>query len=290
MSKTKLLNKIKNQVVSDDVTFEPSKDAASSRDRVEGTRRIRNAKLIKIDKIKPDKEQPRKVFDAEKLQELASSIEQHGILQPITVEYVEDEKGGYYKIISGERRYQASKMADLKEIPCIIYDNISIQDRYARQIIENLQREDLSPIEKAVSLLDYKNRLGQDAVWADVERLVGLSKQRRKQYIALLDLPEHIQQEIVATGGKPAKNQITEKHARALLLLNHLPEKQIELFEMIKAANESLTGDDAITKAREFKGKKESHRFSTTYLTEEELLAKLEQKVEELKGKLSISG
>ena len=80
------------------------------------------------------------------------------------------EKRGYYKIISGERRYQAAKLAELEMIPCIIFDGVNKKDRYAKQLIENIQREDFTPIDKARALLEYKDMLGPDGVWADVER------------------------------------------------------------------------------------------------------------------------
>jgi ParB family transcriptional regulator, chromosome partitioning protein len=250
-------------------------------ERQDGTRRIKNARLIDIEKIKPDPDQPRKTFSQESLTELSNSIREHGILQPITVEYIADED--YYKIISGERRYHASKLAELKTMPCMVYDDVTTKDRYAKQLIENIQREDFSPIDKARALLEYKDMLGPEAIWADVEKLVGLSERRRKQFVALLRLPEQIQKEIVIIGRRPAKNSITEKHARALLLLNSYPEKQIELFELIKNGDEPITGDDAINKAKQVKGKNSLHTFKATYRTDEELIQILEQALNKLK-------
>ncbi|NMC35207.1 MAG: ParB/RepB/Spo0J family partition protein [Veillonellaceae bacterium] len=282
--KAKLLEQATTSVENSRVAL-PS-DSVTTRAEVEGTKRLKNAKLIPLDRIKPDPDQPRKSFDQEKLTELANSIKEHGVLQPITVEFVADDGEGFYKIISGERRYQASASLGLEEIPCIVQSNVSTQKRYAQQLIENIQREDLSPIDKATAILEYREKLGPEAVWADVERTVGISEMRRKQFMALLNLPENIQKEIVATGRKPAKNQITEKHARALLLLNSFPEKQLELFELIKTSPEPITGDSAIAKAKEIKGKKALHHFSLTYKNERELLEKLEEKVKELKSQL----
>lgn len=279
--KAKLLEQATTSVENNRVAL-PS-DSVTTRAEVEGTKRLKNAKLIPLDRIKPDPDQPRKSFDQEKLTELANSIKEHGVLQPITVEFVTDDGEGFYKIISGERRYQASASLGLEEIPCIVQSNVSTQKRYAQQLIENIQREDLSPIDKATAILEYREKLGPEAVWADVERTVGISEIRRKQFISLLNLPENIQKDIVATGRKPSKNQITEKHARALLLLNSFPEKQLELFELIKTSPEPITGDSAIAKAKEIKGKKALHHFSLTYKNERELLEKLEEKVKELK-------
>jgi ParB family transcriptional regulator, chromosome partitioning protein len=287
--KDKLLKQVKSSVDANQLALDSSiKETGTSRAEVEGTKRLRNARLINITRIKPDPDQPRKTFDQESLNELADSIREHGILQPITVEFVETDEGGYFKIISGERRYQASKIVGLKEMPCITFSDVSANDRYARQLIENIQREDLSPIEKAVALISYKDRLGKNAVWSDVEKVVGISDRRRKQFIALLNLPENIQKEIVAIGKRPAKNQVTEKHARALLLLNDQPEKQLDLFQSIKSKKTPITGDDAIAMAREAKGKSIYHSFTVKYLTEKELLEILEKKIKKLKDELGI--
>ena len=285
--KAKLLDQVKESVESNQQAFEATKDQEASRSEVEGTKRLRNAKIIPIERIRPDPDQPRKFIDQVRLQELASSIKEHGILQPISVEWVEDPKGGFYKIISGERRYQASLTVGVTEMPCIVQSDINSQKRYAQQLIENLQREDLSPIDKASALLECKERLGAEATWADVEKTVGIGETRRKQFIGLLNLPESLQKEIVATGRRPSQNQITEKHARALLLLNPFPEKQLDLFKQIKDSKESITGDEAIAKAKEIKGKKALHHFAVSYKNERELLEKLQEKVKELKALLA---
>jgi len=285
--KTKLLDQVKESVESNKLAFEATKDQEASRLEVEGTKRLRNAKIIPIERIKPDPDQPRKSIDQVRLQELASSIKEHGVLQPISVEFVEDAKSGFYKIISGERRYQASLSIGLAEMPCIVQSDINASKRYAQQLIENLQREDLSPIDKASALLEYKERLGPESTWADVEKTVSISERRRQQFMALLNLPESLQKEIVATGRRPAQNQITEKHARALLLLNPFPEKQLDLFNLIKDSKESITGDEAIAKAKEIKGKKALHHFAVSYKNERELLEKLQEKVKELKALLA---
>ncbi len=285
--KSKLLDQVKESVESNKIAFEASKDQEASRAEVEGTKRLRNAKIIPIERIKPDPDQPRKTIDPVRLQELASSIKEHGILQPISVEFVEDSGNGFFKIISGERRYQASLSIGLEEMPCIVHSDVNTRKRYAQQLIENLQREDLSPIDKAAALLEYKERLGPESTWADVEKTVGISERRRQQFMALLNLPETLQKEIVATGRRPAQNQITEKHARALLLLNPFPEKQLDLFKQIKESKEPITGDEAINKAKLIKGKKSLHHFAVSYKNERELLEKLQEKVKELKTLLA---
>ena len=211
--------------------------------------RLKEARSIPIDKIKPDPNQPRKAISTETTEsfsELVSSIQEHGILQPITVEYI--EKRDYFKIIYGERRYRAARQANLTALPCIVR-SVDKEDRLAQQLIENIHREDLNPVDKARGLIEFKVLLGKE--WKEVEQKMGLSRRRRQQFTALLNLPENIQKEIVALGRRPAKNQVTEKHARALLKLNKYPNKQLELFKKIKNNKKPIAGDEAIELAKE---------------------------------------
>jgi ParB/RepB/Spo0J family partition protein len=152
------------------------------------TRRIRNARWIPISQITPDPDQPRKNYNNNTLQELASTITEYGIRQPIIVEQEQDN----YRIVSGERRYRAAKIAHQQEIPCIIQENAESTIKYAQQLIENLHREDLSPIDKARALLEYKNLLGKDKPWAAIEKKLGISETRRKQYYYHLSLDNFI--------------------------------------------------------------------------------------------------
>lgn len=250
-------------------------------------------KHIPIDQIKVDPNQPRKTASllTPELQDLAKSIEIVGILQPILVERSKDDKGEPYTIVNGERRFQAAKLLNLPTIPCIIKTFDTKENRYASQIIENIHRKDFSPIERAMALIEYKKMLGDNAEWYEVERLVGISSRRRQQYMALFKLPQYIQDEIVAIGRKPSKNQITEKHARALLLLNNYPEMQKALFGKIKDSPVSISGDQAIIEAKKVKNKNSRKEtagskrgvFQIEYTTTEELLAKLMEKIESLK-------
>ena len=117
--------------------------------------------VVKITKVEPNRSQPRKNFDEDALQELADSIKQFGLLQPILVQ----DKGEYYEIIAGERRWRAAKLAGLKEVPVIIKD-FSDQEVVEIALIENLQREDLNPIEeaKAYQSLIEKYQLKQEEI------------------------------------------------------------------------------------------------------------------------------
>lgn len=255
------------------------KDRATSRGAIKGTKGLKGARTIPLNKLKPDPYQPRKTFNKDSLNELAESIKTHGVLQPITVEYLSAEDT--YKIISGERRFHASKLAGLEEIPCIIREEIESNKRKALQLVENLQREDLSAIEKARALIDYKNDVGS---WEEVERLTGISTRRRQQFIAILKLPEEIQSKVVSLGNKPKKNNFTEKHARALLSLRKNPEKQKELFELIVNSKNPLPSIEALEKAKEFKGRPAFKTLVIKYSSKEELIKKLKQELNRLKS------
>jgi ParB family chromosome partitioning protein len=161
---------------------------------------------LPIAKIKPNPNQPRKNFDEEALSELADSIEKNGVLQPILVR----KKGSTYEIVAGERRYQASKKAKLKEIPVIIRD-ISDDEVFKLALIENLQRSDLNPIEEAQGyrqLIDRDN-LTQEAL----AQILSKSRSAVANTLRLLDLPEDVQN-LMADGS------ITAGHARAILAVS----------------------------------------------------------------------
>ncbi len=245
-------------------------------------RLLKNAREIPLDKIQPDPNQPRSQFDQDALEELAQSIRKHGVRQPIEVEYNPAED--YFQIVSGERRYRASQLAGLDHIPCVIQE-VADKDRLAIQLVENIQREDLSPIDKARGLLEYKKSLGKGAQWKHVEEITGISERRRQQFLALLDLPEDIQNEIVSLGNdRTTKNVITEGHARALLKLKKYPDKQKELFEQIKNGTKPLTSKEAMTAAREMiePAKKPVEKITFAYTSIPDLITQLEKKLAEL--------
>ena len=253
------------------------REPSTSRQIITGTKGLKGARLISIGKINPDPDQPRKNFPKGPLQELAESIRSHGILNPITVEYMEAD--GLYKIIAGERRYQAAKLAEFPELPCIILERVENDRRKALQLVENLQREDLSPIDKARAILEFK---GLVRTWEEVDRFTGLSPRRRQQYTALLKLPDDMQEEIVSLGRRPSSSQITEKHARALLLLKGDEEKQRDMFERMKGGDHPLTGDQALERAKELKGKPKQMSLTIRYGSREELIRKLEEQLRKL--------
>lgn len=248
-----------------------------------GTQGLPEARLIPIERIRPDPAQPRTRFDEERLAELRSSIKRNGILQPLTVQYVGD--GDYFRIISGERRFRAARMAGLRALPCIVRSP-DRTEKLAQQLIENLQREDLSPIDKARGLMQLKVALGPTTRWKAVEDVTGISERRRQHYLALLELPEIMQRELVSIGAGVARNQVTEKHARALLLLNQQPEAQQQLFERIKSGRDRISGEQALKIARNLRSKTgiKHKKISFTYTTTTDLIKQLEAKLDELKA------
>ncbi|CEG29485.1 nucleoid occlusion protein [Bacillus sp. B-jedd] len=180
-------------------------------------------KKIAIELIMPNRFQPRTVFDDEKIEELSRTIHMHGIIQPIVVRELED---GRYEIIAGERRWRAMKRLGWEEVPAIV-KNMSDTETASVALIENLQREELSPIEEAMAygkLLTLHN-LTQEAL---AQRL-GKGQSTVANKLRLLKLPQEVQDSLL-------NKQISERHARALIPLKD-PEKQVNLLEEIKAKN-----------------------------------------------------
>ena len=158
---------------------------------------------LKISKVEPNREQPRKVFDEDALIELADSIKQFGVIQPILVQ----QKNDYYEIIAGERRWRAAKIAGLKEIPVVIKE-FTDQEVVEISLIENIQRENLNPIEEAVA---YKRLLTEfDLKQDEVAERVSKSRAAVTNAMRLLKLDSRVQQMVIS-------EMISTGHARALL-------------------------------------------------------------------------
>ncbi len=185
---------------------------------------------IETDKIQPNPYQPRREFDEERLKGLAESIRQYGVLQPLVVTRKEVEKadGGIastYELIAGERRLRASKLIGLKEVPVVIrVGEMSDTVKLELAIIENLQREDLNAIDRGKALAQLSEEFGLSH--AEIGAKVGRSREFVSNSIRLLALPEDIQNAVI---GK----EISEGHARALLMLSDRPEEQHTLFREI---------------------------------------------------------
>ena len=168
-------------------------------------------KNLKLTEIEPNRDQPRKKFDQESLEELADSIKEFGLIQPIVV----CKKEGYYSIVAGERRWRACKIAGIEQIPVIVRDdNEKINQEIA--LIENIQREDLNPIEKASGIKNLMTRFGLRQ--EDVAKRLGKSRSSIANTVRLLNLEPRVLE--FAREGK-----LTEGHCRALLGITD-PEKQ----------------------------------------------------------------
>ncbi len=184
-----------------DALFSKSDSAQEEAQKEQG-----EVRMIRTSLIEPRRDQPRKNFDREQLQALANSISEHGVIQPIIVT---EGENGYYSIIAGERRWRASKLANLLEIPAIVrtYDQLQIAEV---ALIENLQREDLNPIEEA---LGYKTLMEKFSMTQDkVSERVGKSRSNVANMLRLLSLEDEIKELL-------AQNALTMGHARALLSL-----------------------------------------------------------------------
>ena len=174
--------------------------------------------IVRITQIEPNREQPRKNFDEDALQELADSIKQFGLLQPILVQ----DRKTYYEIIAGERRWRAAKLAGLKEVPVIIRD-YSDQEIVEISLIENIQREDLNPIEEAQA---YKRLLTEFNLKQDeVAERVSKSRTAVTNSMRLLKLCDDVQQMII-------DDMLSTGHARALITIED-PEQQYTIAQKI---------------------------------------------------------
>mgnify|MGYP004463341969 FL=1 len=195
----------------------------------EGEEIVKNIKIIEIE---PNRDQPRKVFDNESLEELAESIKKYGVIQPIIVK----KRENYYEIVAGERRWRASKKAGLTEMPCIIRDD---DERKNREIalIENIQREDLNPIDKARGFKLLLNEY--EMTQQELADTLGISRSGVANTIRILNLDPRVIK--LAEEGR-----ISEAHCRSLVSVQD-PEKQyklalkiIEKGESVKALEQSM--------------------------------------------------
>lgn len=189
--------------------------------------------VLKINQVEPNKDQPRKQFDNDSLKELAGSIKQYGIIQPIVV----CKKDNYYEIIAGERRWRAAKMAGLKEIPVIIKD-YSEKEIAEISLIENIQREDLNPIEEAQA---YKNLIEEfHLTQEELSERISKSRTQIANTMRLLKLNEKVQK--MLSSGK-----ISAGHARALLGIEDQKE-QLKAAQTIVEENLSVRETEDLVK------------------------------------------
>jgi ParB family chromosome partitioning protein len=238
---------------------------------------------LPISSIEPNPDQPRTNFDEEALDDLAESIKQLGVIQPITVRKISDDK---YQIISGERRFRAAQKAGLSKIPSYIK---TAEDETVMQmaLVENVQREDLNAIEIALSYKALTET--QNLTQEKISSLVGKKRATVSNYLRLLKLPAEIQLGI-------SKKHIDMAHARALLSLDD-PQKQLEIYEKTIKNNLSSHAVEAMVKEALEGGKKkrEKKTLAPEYAEmRDRIQSKLNNKVElscnnKGKGKISIS-
>lgn len=185
---------------------------------------------IEVNKIRPNPYQPRTEFDQNRLNDLAESIKQYGILQPLVVTRLEIERedGGImtqYELIAGERRYRAAKIAGLSQVPAIIRSGEEDgRMKLEMAIIENLQREDLNPIDRARAFFQLASEF--NFKHHEIARKLGKSREYVSNTIRLLSLPDKMQEAIVC-------GKVSEGHARPMMMLKDRPEEQETLFKEV---------------------------------------------------------
>lgn len=217
--------------------------------------------LVDIAKIAPAADQPRKTFDNATLLELSMSIKERGVLEPIVVRPVAD---GRYEIVMGERRWRASQLAGLTQIPAIIRE-LNDEDASADALVENFQREDLNPVERARAIKKLLNFMP----WAQCLKTLGVADSTLRRYLDLLDLPEAILNEMLT---KPAdgEGEFLEGHAYVLRPLSDNLKVQIRLAKKVKA--EKLSVDElkrVVAAINEVPSKTEAFLRVPVHITEE---------------------
>ena len=213
-------------------------------------------KLLPLHRVEPNPDQPRQDFDEEELAALAESIRVHGVLQPLTVR---ETGGGYYQIIAGERRWRASRMAGLTDVPAIV---IEADDKKAKELalIENLQRQDLNSVEEALGYQSLMNEFG--LTQEEAAQRVGKSRPAVANALRLLTLDEKVLDMLRA-------GELTAGHAKAILMLKS-EKKQLEAAQKIANLGLSVRQAELLCKnmSKEQPEKKEPAAFQVDYVRE----------------------
>lgn len=225
---------------------------------------------IETDKIVPNPYQPRREFDQDRLKELSDSIRQYGVLQPLVVSRKEThlDDGGIkveYELIAGERRLRASKLAGLAQVPVVVRTGDDSRAKLELAIIENLQREDLNPVERAQSF----QRLADEfkLSWTDVGKKVGKSREYVSNTVRILMLPQDILDAL-------SKKQISEGHTRPLLMLIDRPAEQMTLFKEMMVRKMTVREAEQIARRIAFEKVRKKDLFMTPEVVDmEEKLA-----------------
>lgn len=197
---------------------------------------------IPLSSVIPRKDQPRKYFSEASIMELAASIAERGLKQPVGVRPLPD---GKYELIWGERRFRAITSLNWETIPAIVTEGLSEQDVIIDSLLENILREDLSAIETAMAfrtILERAEALGQPMTYDELGKKMGMSKSRVSQMLNIFNLPDDLLAEFCS-----ARLEMNEIHSRALMMLKKFPEAQQLLFGEIKGR--SLSGQQATERA-----------------------------------------
>lgn len=241
MAVKKGLGKGLDSLIADKVSTKPA--AKETEKKKPTSEHAADAVMIDIAKVEPNREQPRKKFDEDALLELAESIKQFGVLQPLLVQ----ERDDYYEIIAGERRWRAAKMAGVKKVPVII-KKLTEQEIMEISLIENIQREDLNPIEEALA---YKRLLSEFNLKQDeVAERVSKSRTAVTNAMRLLKLNEKVQQMVI-------DEMLTTGHARALLGIED-QEKQYTVAQKIFDEKLSVRDTEKLVKSLQNEKKKQT--------------------------------
>ena len=223
--------------------------------------------LVKINEVEPNREQPRKEFDEDSLMELADSIRQFGILQPLLVQ----KKKDYYEIIAGERRWRAAKLAGIKDVP-IIVKNYTDQEIVEISLIENIQRENLNPIEEAAA---YKRLMEEFHLKQDtIAERVSKSRTAVTNSMRLLKLDERVQQMLI-------DEMLTTGHARALLSIE---DKNMQHAAAIKVFDEKLSVRETEKLVKEILNPRKEEKEKKADRAQDLVYEQLEEKIKGIIG------
>ncbi len=230
--------------------------------------------FIETEKIKPNPYQPRREFDEDRLKDLAESIRQYGVLQPLVVSRVEKEteNGGLvieYELIAGERRLRASKLAGLPQVPVVVRVGDDSMTKLELAIIENLQREDLNAVERARAFLRLADEF--DFTHVQIGKKVGKSREYVSNTLRILTLPQDILDAL-------SQGKISEGHSRPLMMLSDRPEEQNVLFKEI--LHKKITVREAERFARRVAVEKIRNK---SYIPDPEIL-EMEEKLQDSLG------
>ena len=215
--------------------------------------------ICALDKIRPNREQPRKEIDPDKLKELANSIREKGILQPLVV--VRDE-AGTFELIAGERRWRAAQIAGLTEVPVLIKEIERDEDRLELALIENIQRQNLNPMEEAISYQRLNQEFG--LTQEEIAQKVGKERSTIANAMRLLQLPAEMQQHL-------SNGQISPGHARALLSLTENPLAMQHLCTEIITAQLSVREAEELAKKLKNDGLQKNKKTLTRQIKEASL-------------------